>query len=73
MLTHWCGRYLDPEQIQTAMTLARLPSKVGKLPPNQKLTAGIAKFLGALRDVALDRMAADWGEGEAFCVVGRPE
>ncbi|KAH8587270.1 hypothetical protein B0O99DRAFT_642186 [Bisporella sp. PMI_857] len=54
--------YLDPSQIEAAQTLATFSTKLGRLPPNRKVTDGISKFLAALRDVALDRMAADWGK-----------
>jgi hypothetical protein len=57
-------RYLDPSQIEAAQTLATFSTKLGRLPPNRKVTDGISKFLAALRDVALDRMTADWGKGK---------
>jgi molecular chaperone DnaK (HSP70) len=53
---------MDPSQIEAAKALAQFSTRLGKLPPNKKPTDGIAKFLGALRAVALDRMAADWGQ-----------
>jgi hypothetical protein len=59
----YISRYLDPSQIEAAQTLATFSTKLGRLPPNRKVTDGISKFLAALRDVALDRMAADWGKG----------
>ncbi len=61
-------RYLDPSQIEAAQTLATFSTKLGRLPPNRKVTDGISKFLAALRDVALDRMAAEWGQGK----LGKP-
>lgn len=57
-------RYLDPDQLQKAKKLATLPSKVGRLPPNRTLTDGVTKFLGALRDFALDHMAEEWGQSQ---------
>lgn len=56
-------RYLDPSQIDAAEQLATFSKRLGRLPPNRKVTDGISKYLAALRDVALDRMAADWTQG----------
>lgn len=59
----WLYSYLDTSQIQAAQALASFSTKLGRLPPNRKVTDGISRFLAAIRAVALDRMAADWTKG----------
>jgi molecular chaperone DnaK (HSP70) len=56
------NRYMDASQMEAAKALAQFSSRLGKLPPNKKPTDGIAKFLKAIRAVALDRMSHDWGK-----------
>jgi hypothetical protein len=59
-------RYLDPSQIAAAEALATFSTKLGRLPPNRKVTDGISRYLAALRAVAKDRMVADWTKGSHY-------
>jgi molecular chaperone DnaK (HSP70) len=57
-----CSSYLDPTQIEKAERLAQFSKRLGKLPPNRQISDAVSRYLSALREVALDRMKADWGE-----------